>query len=174
LAVATEYVGPVQGTPTGGKKVATPGRSALQAAPAPAASGKVIFSEKFESGTGKFKGEVRDGALAFGPKGTSAWGGWSTTVGETTSVRFKLKPLVDLDQVTVMIWSDKLKDNTRYYVTGLKKGEWKDVEFRGIEARVGWAMDGPSLSGCPMNNLSLVFEGPAEARVLLHDFEVRE
>jgi hypothetical protein len=174
IVLATEYIGPVQGTPKGGKKVATPGRSALQNRPIPAAPGKVIFSEKFEGGPGKFKGEVQDGALSFGPKGTSAWGGWSTTVGESTSVRFKVKPLADLDQVTVLIWSDKLKDNARFYVTGLKKGEWKDVEFRGIEARVGWAMDGPSLDGCVMNNLAVLFEGPAETRVLLRDFEVRE
>jgi len=174
IVLATEYIGPVQGTPKVGKKVATPGRSALQKGSTPAAPGRVIFSEKFEDGPGKFKGEVQDGALAFGPKGTSAWGGWSTTVGESTSVRFKLKPLFDLDQATVLIWSDKLKDNTRYYVTGLKKGEWKNVDFRGTEARVGWAMDGPSLDGCLMNNLSVLFEGPAEARVLLRDFEVRE
>jgi hypothetical protein len=67
-----------------------------------------------------------------------------------------------------------LKDNARYYVTGLKKGEWKTVEFRGVEARVGWAMDGPSLDGSVMNNLRLVFEGPADARILLDDFEIRD
>jgi hypothetical protein len=48
------------------------------------------------------------------------------------------------------------------------------VEFRGVEARVGWAMDGPSLDGSVMNNLRLVFEGPADARILLDDFEIRD
>jgi len=43
-----------------------------------------------------------------------------------------------------------------------------------VEARTGWAMDGPSLDGSVMNNLKLVFEGPADARVLIDDFEVRE
>ena len=175
IVLATSYIGPVQGTPKSGKKAATPGRSALHAGPAAAKSTKTIYAENFDAGPGKFKGgEASDGALSIPPKGTSAWGGWSTTVGETTSIRFRLKPLVDLDQVSVMIWSDKLNDNARFYVTGFKKGEWKTVEFRGVEARKGWAMDGPSLAGCTLNNISILFEGPPDARVLIDDFEVRE
>ena len=174
VVLATEYVGPVQGKPKDGTKVATPGRSALQAGQTPPAPRKVVFSENFESGAGKFSGEVQEGAISFGPKGTSAWNGWSTVVGETTTIRFRLKPLVEVDQATVMIWSEKLKDNARHYVTGLKKGEWKQVEFRGCEARVGWALDGPSLAGSVMNNLSVLFEGAPEARMLLDDLEIRE
>jgi hypothetical protein len=175
IVLATEYVGPVQGIAKSGKKAATPGRSALLSGPAPASGGKLIFSETFESGAGKFKGgEAAGGALSIPPKGVDTWGAWSTTVRESTSIKFRIKPLVDLDQVSLMIWSDKLKDNARYYVTGLKKGEWKTVEFRGVEARTGWAMDGPSLDGCVMNNIKIVFEGPADARVLIDRFEVRE
>jgi len=176
IVLATEYIGPLQGRPKSGKRVATPGRSALHAGPTAAPkAGKLIFAENFENGAGKFKGgEVSDGALSIPPKGTETWGAWSTTVGESTTVKFRLKPLVDLEQVSLLIWSDKLKDNTRYYVTGLKKGEWKTVEFRGVELRTGWALDGPSLDGSVMNNLRIVFEGPPEARVLLDDFEVRE
>jgi len=148
--------------------------AASQPAP-PGKPGRTIFTENFDGGSTKFEGgEIVDGALSIPPKGVGAWGAWSTTVGETTSVRFRLKPLADVDQVSILIWSDKLKDNARYYVTGLKKGEWKTVEFRGAEARKGWAMDGPSLSGCTMNNVRILFEGAAEARVLLDDFEVRE
>jgi len=176
IVLATEYVGPVQGTPKSGKRIATPGRSSLHAPPAPSGKpGRTIFTENFDGGSTKFEGgEIVNGALSIPPKGVGAWGAWSTMVGETTSIRFRLKPLADVDQVSIMIWSDKLKDNARYYVTGLKKGEWKTVEFRGAEARKGWAMDGPSLSGCAMNNVRILFEGAAEARVLLDDFEVRE
>ncbi|NIL98102.1 MAG: hypothetical protein GTO62_13495, partial [Planctomycetales bacterium] len=46
--------------------------------------------------------------------------------------------------VTVLIWSKKHKDNCRYRIGGLKKGQWRQVEFRAIEARVGWGMQGPS------------------------------
>lgn len=175
LVLATEYVGPVQGAPKSGKKAAVPGRNALQARPAKGPAGKPVFSEKFEAGAGPFKGgEPGGGALSFPAKGVECWNAWSVTVRESTSVRFRIQPQAALDQVAVLIWSDKLKDNARYYVTGLKKGEWKTVEFRGVEARTGWAMDGPSLDGSVMNNVKIVFEGPADARVRIDDFEVRE
>jgi hypothetical protein len=175
IVLATEYIGPTQGAPKAGKRIATPGRTALQPGPAaPARATKTIFSETFGGATKFEGGEAVDGALSVPPKGVGAWGAWSTTVGETTSIRFRLKPLVEVDQVSIMIWSDKLKDNARYYVTGLKKGEWKTVEFRGVEARAGWAMDGPSLSGCSLNNIRILFDGASDARVLLDDFEVRE
>lgn len=175
IVLATEYVGPVQGSPKSGKKVATPGRSALQAGGVAVPPGKIVFAERFDQGAGPFTGgEAADGALAIPPKGVGAWNAWSVTVKESTSLKFRIKPTSDTDQVSLMIWSDKLKDNARYYVTGLRKGEWKTVEFRGVEARAGWAMDGPSLDGCVMNNLKIVFEGPADARVWIDDFEVRE
>jgi hypothetical protein len=176
VVLATEYVGPVQGTPKSGKRVATPGRSALQSGPVPPVkASRVVYSETFEAGPGKFTGgEARDGALSIPPKGVSAWGGWSVPVRETTSIRFRLKPLADLEQVSILIWSDKLKDNARYYATGFKKGEWKTVEVRGVDARAGWAMAGSSLAGATLNNITLHFEGTADARLLLDDFEVRE
>jgi hypothetical protein len=174
IVLATEYIGPVQGKPKGEKKVALPGRTALQSPQAPSRAGKVIFSQTFSEGAGKFTGEAVDHSLSFGPKGTESWNAWSTRVGETTTARLRLKPLADVDQVTILIWSEKLKDNVRYYVTGLKKGEWKDLEFRALEARVGWAMDGPSLEGSVWNNIRILFEGPETARMLLDAFEVRE
>jgi hypothetical protein len=175
IVLATEYIGPVQGAPKSGKKAAVPGRSALLAGPPKGPAGKVVFTEKFETGAGPFKGgESRDGALTVPPRGAESWNAWSVTVRESTSVKFRIKPLAELDQVAVLIWSEKLKDNARYYVTGLKKGEWKTVEFRGVEARTGWAMDGPSLDGSVMNNVKIAYEGPVDARVLIDDFEVRE
>ena len=70
------------------------------------------------------------------------------SVRESTSIKFRLKPLAELDQVAIMIWSDQLKDNARYYVTGLKKGEWKTVEFRGVEARTREWNARPALREC--------------------------
>ena len=182
VVVATEYIGPVQGRPRGGKKAAQPGKSALLTGQlAPPAPGKIIFSEHFENGPGKFqRGEIVDGgvqgskALAIPPKGASVWNAFSTVVEDSTTVRFKLKPLADVGQVSVLIWSDKLKDNARYFLTGLKANQWNAVEFRGSEARAGWDRSGLSLDGHVLNNLLLLFDGPPDARILLDDFEVRE
>ncbi len=173
VVLATEYVGPVQGKPKAGKKVATPSRSALLGGKA-VEPGKLVYQENFEGGPGRFKGEASGGALAVPPKGSTIWGAFSTPVGEATMVRFRLKPLADVGQATVMIWSDKLKDNGRFYVAGLKKDEWKTVEVRGIDVRQGWAVDGPSLEGSTLNNFTILFEGADDARLLLDDFEVRE
>ena len=74
-------------------------------------------------------------ALAIPPKGASVWNAFSTVVEDSTTVRFQLKPLADVGQVSVLIWSDKLKDNARYFLTGLKANQWNAVEFRGSEAR---------------------------------------
>jgi hypothetical protein len=112
--------------------------------------------------------------LAYPPKGVDCWRRFSVPVKDSTTVRFKLKPLADVGQVTVLIWSDTLKDNARYHVGDLKQGEWRPVEFRAIEARTGWAADGASLDGVVLNNIKILFEGPPHARVLLDDFEITE
>ena len=182
VVIATDYVGPVAGKPKSGKKAAQPSRSALLTpgllTPEP---GKPIFTESFETGPGKFAGgTVVDGgtkgskALAFGPKGCSIWNAYSTPVKDSTTIRFKLKPLCDARQVTVLIWSKTRKDNCRYTIGGLRKGQWKDVEFRAIECRVGWARRGPSLEGGVLDNIKLIFEGGKDDRLLLEDFEIRE
>jgi len=74
--------------------------------------------------------------------------------------------------VTVLIWSKKHKDNCRYYVHGLQKGQWQDVEFQAIEARVGWGRNGPSLEGDVLDNIKLLYEGADDDRILLDDFEI--
>jgi hypothetical protein len=74
--------------------------------------------------------------------------------------------------VTVLIWSKQRKDNCRYTVTGFKKGQWREVEFRAIEARVGWDRKGPSLEDDVLDNIKLLFEGDSDDRVLLDEFEI--
>ena len=101
-------------------------------------------------------------AYAFPSEGASNWQTFSTPVKDSTTVRFKLKPLGDIGEVTVLIWSKKQKDNCRYRIGGLKKGQWREVEFRAIEARVGWGMKGPSLEGDVLDNFKLLFEGGAK------------
>jgi hypothetical protein len=180
VVVATEYVGPVQGKPPGGKKKAVPSRSALFTPGLLIAEpGEVVFTERFEQGPGKFEaGDVTSGgventnALSFPPNGTSVWDAYSVPVKDSTTVRFKLKPLCDAQDAQVLIWSKKHNDNCRYRLGGLKQDEWREIEFRAIEARVGWAMHGPSLEGDVLDNLKIIFQGDADDRMLLEDFEI--
>jgi len=185
VVIATEYIGPVFGKPKHGKKKATPGKSALLTPGLLIAQpSKTVFSENFEQGPGGFQGgevtgsgPVSDGAgesraYAFGPKGASIWDTYSLPVKESTTIRFKLKPLQDVGEATVMIWSKKQSDNCRYRIGPLKKGAWRQIEFRAIEARVGWGMKGPSLEGDVLDNFKLFYEGQEGDRVLLDDFEI--
>jgi hypothetical protein len=181
IVVATEYIGPVQGRPKNGKKAATPSRSALQTPGLLLAPpGQVVFTEKFEDGKGLFQdGSIIEDAgvngtkaLAIPPKGASIWRAYSVPVQDSTTLRFKLKPLADVNEAIVLIWSDGLKDNARYHIRGLRKDRWTDVDFRAIEARAGWGMDGPSLDGQVLNNFKIFYDGPEDARLLLDDFEI--
>jgi hypothetical protein len=182
VVVATEYIGPVQGRPAGGKKRATPSRSALQTPGLLIAEPSTsVFAERFENGPGKFQGgQAAEGgvegskAYAFPPQGASIWNAFSRPVTDATSVRFKLKPLGEAGDVQIIIWSKKHQDNCRYRLGRLQPGQWHEIEFRAIEARVGWGMDGPSLEGDVLDNIKLTYEGAAAERMLLDDFEILE
>ena len=176
VVLATDYIGPVQGKPKNGKKIATPGRSALLSGDLAAPpAGKVIFAEPFDKGSGAFKGgEVAEGGLSFPAKGAEIWNAFSARVSESTQLRFKVRALSDVKDVTILIWSDKLKDNARRLLGSLKKGETLEVSVRGIQLRAGWAANGPSLEGGDLNNFKIVFDGAADARLVLSDFEVRQ
>ncbi len=148
----------------------------------PAPSGRVVFSENFDSGTGRFnggtsaEGGVRGTkALAVPPKGADLWGVFQVTVKETTAIRFKIKPPAGITSVSVNIWSDRLNENLRYHVRGLKPDEWKQVEFRLLDMRARWDMSGPPPeAGDIVKSFKLYYTGPEEARILMDDFEVRE
>ncbi len=180
IVIATEYIGPVHGKPKAGKKKAVPSKSALLTPGLLIAEpGKVAFSQKFENGPGGFKGgTITDGgtdgskAYSFGPKGCSIWDTYSVGVKDSTTVRFKLKALNDIGDAQVLIWSKKLKDNCRYKIGSLKKGQIRHVEFRAIEARLGWGMKGPSLEADVLDNFKLIFEGAEDDRLLLDDFQI--
>ncbi len=180
IVIATEYIGPVYGKPKAGKKKAIPSKSALLTPglllPEP---GEVVLSQSFEDGPGGFKGgNVSEGgvndskAYSFGPKGAWIWDTYSIPVKDSTIISFKLKPLCDASEATVMVWSKKHKDNCRYRISGLQKNQWRDVEFRAIEARVGWDMRGTSLESDVLDNFKLIFEGANIDKILLDDFQI--
>jgi len=180
IVIATTYVGPVRGRPKAGRKKARPSVSALLAGKLLPKPGEAVFTERFEKGAGKFGGSAPAGgeagaskALPFASKGCWIWEAFSTPVADSTTIRFRLKPVGKVRNVTVLIWSKKHKDNCRYNVGSLKAGRWTDVEFRAIECRTGWGRDGPSLDGDVLDNFKIIFESDDDARCLIDDFEIR-
>ena len=175
VVVATEYIGPVHGKPKQGKKTAKPSRSALLTGEIANAPGKRIYSESFGNGVGKFEGNaIVDGALAVEPKGGGIFHVYSATVGESTTIRFRVKPTAAVNSAEVLIWSDELKDNTRFPLPELKANEWASIEIRAVEMGTDGVGVGLSLDGRFMDNFKLVFKGEKDTRLLLDDFEVFE
>jgi hypothetical protein len=107
------------------------------------------------------------------PKGAAAWKAWSLPAGPATELRFRLKPLGDVGEFTVQLWSDRLKDNVRYRIRGLEKGKWRAVALPVGRLRAGWAYDGAAFEGSTFDNAAFFFQGPEDARVLLDDLEIR-
>jgi hypothetical protein len=182
LVIATEYIGPVQGKPKAGKKTGIPSRSALGTPGLVLAKpGRVVFREDFDGKSTRFTGGKlvqggRNGskALEFPPAGAAIWNAFSTPVKDSTTVRFKVKPLADVADGQVLIWSRKHKDNGRFHFSGLKKGEWSEVEIRGLDLRLGWEGEGGGLEGEALDNFKICFDGAPQARMLLDDFELCE
>lgn len=100
--------------------------------------GKTVYQEQFEGGAGKFTdGDVVGGgpgdskALSFGPKGFQIDGAFSIPVDDSTTLRFKLKPLCDVDKVTLVARSEKLNANCQYDLCGLmlRDAQHSDIQW---------------------------------------------
>lgn len=147
--------------------------------PAPA----VIFSHDFAKGAGSFKSkegatEIVDAepggpkAIAIGPKGAGVRD-FKVVTRPSTVVRFRLKPLVDVDWFECMSWVEGKGANAWYHVPNLKKGVWRTVEFKLGELRLNY--NGTPIMGATVNTLFFYFlDRPDDARVLLADFEIRD
>jgi hypothetical protein len=141
---------------------------------------KVAYAENFDAGPGKFtEGELADGgmrgtkAYVMPAKGISCWFAFSVPVKETTTISFKVKPIHDVPQLQILVWSDKLNDNGRIIIDGFKKGEWKEVKIKASQLRIG-----PSGDGAPIDLVAniKIFQGNSapDAKMLFDDFEIRE
>lgn len=182
VVIATEYIGPVKGRPRQGKKVGVPSRSGLSTPGLVLAEpGKLVFSDDFDGPKTPFRGGKTvaggvDGshALELAPAGAAVWNTFATPVQDSTTIRFRIKPLADVQGGQVLVWSARHKDNARAHLYGLQKGDWRDVEIRGLDLRIGWEGEGAGLEGEPLDNFKIVFDGPPEARVLLDNVEIRD
>jgi hypothetical protein len=183
VVIATDYIGPVHGRPKAGTQIGKPGRSGLLTPGLVLAEpGKAVFRDDFEGDSARFTGGriVAGGvngskALEVPPSGAAVWNAFTTPVKDSTTIRFMVKPLADVAEADVLVWSPTLKDNVRFHLTSLKKGEWTSVEIRALDLRTSWQYgEGSGLDGERLDNFKLFFNAAPDARLLLDDFEVRE
>ncbi len=146
---------------------------------APAGPGSLLFSADFDAGPGRFEGGQcvpggvnNSNALAVPPGGAVVRGAFSLTAREDTILRLRIKPLADLDRLTLQVWSEKRQDHARYFVPGLKRGCWRNIQVRAKELKFGPAQQGESLEGEILDHLKFQFAGPAAARILVDDLQI--
>lgn len=139
----------------------------------------VIYAQSFADGIDGFSGTLEDdGGCKALLVGLSAARDrvFKAPITPQTTLRFKVKPLNDLQSFQVVMWSNKVKQNYWYHVRNARKGEWTTVEFKLSDARGGYGMNGPSPLDDLPTNLGFHAEGAAgiQGRALLKDLEVSE
>jgi hypothetical protein len=142
--------------------------------------GKLVCAEDFSKGRGRFTGggEIVDAdlpgkkALAVPPSGSSV-SGWSVVIRPSTIVRFRVKSLVNLPYFECMGRVESRNENAWYHVTNLKAGESRSVEFKMGDMHLKW--DGATIMGERVEWILFYYVNqPADARVLITDFEIRD
>jgi hypothetical protein len=149
------------------------------AAPAVARPGKSVYAEDFSKGKGRFGGggeivEAGAGVKALGipPKGVTV-GGFSLVTKPSTTVRFRVKALIDLDFFECLTWIAAKNAAAWYHVNGLKKGEWRTVEFKFGDMTYNYV--GAPIMGETVESMLLYYlNRPDDSRILITDFEIRD
>ena len=96
-------------------------------------------------------------------------------VGPTWTVRFKAKPLRDLTQVEVLVWTGKPGISYWYHVRGLKRDEWNSVEVKASQLNRDWRGNGSTFEGDVAQVLKFYYDDDApDGSILLDDVEVTE
>lgn len=176
VVVATSYIGPK-------RSLRAQARQGGSIFPSLARSeARVLFSESFDKGPGRFSGGewVVDGSGGPGALGISPPFGveldkpFRAKLRESSVLRFQLKPLQDVEWVSVIAWVTDLGESVSYRIQGLKTGTWNRIEIKASDLRVGRRSDTPSAVGHHLDHVRIAFEGEEGVKVLLDDFEVRE
>ena len=149
--------------------------AALAAEPGPVTA-KVLYSESFSAGRGRFEqGEIVDGALSFGPVGVGLGVPFPSPIQASSLFRFRIKPPPGVKTVQFVVWSNTLKANGWYHLGPFKAGEWQQVEVKASELRVGWNRNGAGFTGHTANSFRMQYaDVPPETRVLIDDFQILE
>jgi hypothetical protein len=145
---------------------------------------KILFSENFNQGRSPFiQGETVAGGVNGSPalsvpKSGGVWIDGKLPlrpVGPTWTVRFKAKPLRDLTQVEVLVWTGKPGISYWYHVRGLKKDEWNAIEIKAAQLNRDWRGKGPTFEGDVAQVLKFYYDDAVpDGSLLIDDVEVSE
>ena len=143
---------------------------------------KILFSENFNRGRGPFiQGEAVaggvDGSTALLVPRSGAWidGKLPNPSGPTWTLRFKAKPLRDLTQIEVLVWSGRPGISYWYHVRGLKKDEWTPIEVKASQLNRDWKGKGPTFEGDVAQVIKFYYDDPGpDGSLLIDDVEVSE
>jgi hypothetical protein len=146
---------------------------------------KVLYAEKFNQGRGSWVGgELVPG----GVEGTTALtvprgnGGVylekkiPDRAGPTWTLRFKVKPSVDLKEFELLLWAGRDNSNYRYHLRNLKKDQWNQIELKAAQLNIDWNGKGATFEGEAVHGLRIYFDDnvPDGSSVLIDDVEILE
>ncbi len=145
---------------------------------------KLLFSENFNQGRGTFGGGVVvpggvDGSTALtvpqAKSGVFLEEKLPQRAGPTWTLRFKLKPLVEMQNVELIAWAGRDNAVFRYHVRGLKKGQWNPLEVKAAQLNLDWNGKGPTFEGEVAHLIRFYYDDAVpDGSLLLDDFEVTE
>jgi hypothetical protein len=143
---------------------------------------RILFSENFNQGPGKFiGGEAVPGgiagtmALAVARKTTQLGIALPEIAEPTWTLRVKMKPLVPMKGIEITIWSNKSRANFRYHVRGLKANEWNSLEVKASQLNQKWEGGGKTFEGETLNDLRFYFDDPVpDGSLLIDDVEISQ
>lgn len=143
---------------------------------------KILFAENFNAGRGPFIGGETaaggaDGTLALAVPRSGSWidGKLPQPSASTWTLRFKAKPLRELTQFEVLIWSGRPGVSYWYHIRGLKRDEWNPIEVKASQLNRDWHGKGQTFEGDTAQVLKFYFDDSVpDGSVLIDDVEVSE
>jgi hypothetical protein len=167
-------------------RVATPAgerAAGIRVSTQPPTAARILYSENFNQGLGMWvEGQLVPGggvngtpALAVARKYSRLDRALPDIVGPNWTLRLKMKPLVEMKEIEITIWSNVTRANFRYHVRGLKPNEWTSLELKAKQLNNDWNGNGKTFEGETVNDLRIYYNDPLpDGSLLIDDVEISE